>query len=177
MNIKFLVAASAIVALSLVNTGCKKKNQPSEAELQRQYTDRRFTEIDSRLSELNSKVDAAPVAQPSTSPVVITDVGQAPAPERRPRAAAYSQDVPSYTPTRSARSSSGKSGGKAIAVSGVNPRDVQKALNHAGFNPGKVDGKVGPNTVRAIKQFQSAEGLKADGVVGPRTWERLRKHL
>ena len=67
--------------------------------------------------------------------------------------------------------------GKVIAVSGLSPLDVQKALKNAGFNPGKVDGKIGPNTVKAIKQFQTAEGLSSDGVVGRRTWAKLSPHL
>ena len=37
----------------------------------------------------------------------------------------------------------------------------------------KADGVVGPKTRRAIKRFQRRNGLKADGVVGPRTLEAL----
>lgn len=35
-------------------------------------------------------------------------------------------------------------------------------------------GYFGPGTKRAIKRFQSKHGLKADGIVGPRTWKKLR---
>jgi len=53
-------------------------------------------------------------------------------------------------------------------------RKIQLALKRAGFNPGPVDGAFGPSTLRAVKGFQAAHGLKADGVVGPYTWNRLK---
>lgn len=35
------------------------------------------------------------------------------------------------------------------------------------------DGKFGPNTLGAVKHFQSKSGLEADGIVGKLTWGRL----
>ena len=54
-------------------------------------------------------------------------------------------------------------------------KKVQLALTAAGFDPGKADGKMGPQTVQAIKNFQEANGLKVDGVVGKGTWEKLQE--
>ena len=56
-------------------------------------------------------------------------------------------------------------------------KDIQAALKNAGFDPGKVDGKMGPRTRQAIKDFQKSKGLVPDGVVGPKTWTLLGKHL
>jgi peptidoglycan hydrolase-like protein with peptidoglycan-binding domain len=55
-------------------------------------------------------------------------------------------------------------------------RDIQAALKNAGYYNGKVDGVKGKQTKKAIKEFQKANGLKADGIVGSRTWELLSKH-
>jgi peptidoglycan hydrolase-like protein with peptidoglycan-binding domain len=51
---------------------------------------------------------------------------------------------------------------------------IQLALTTAGFDAGKADGKMGPQTIQALKKFQEANGLKADGVIGKETWEKLQ---
>jgi len=55
--------------------------------------------------------------------------------------------------------------------------DIQTALKNAGFYTGKIDGSLGPKTKKAIEAFQKANNLKADGKVGPKTWELLKTHL
>ena len=55
-------------------------------------------------------------------------------------------------------------------------KDIQSYLKNAGFYGGMVDGVKGTATRKAIKDFQSANGLKPDGVVGPKTWELLCKY-
>ena len=61
--------------------------------------------------------------------------------------------------------------------SDVTTRQIQTALRSAGFDPGAIDGKMGPRTQQAVKEFQRAKGLKVDGVVGPKTWTELEKYL
>jgi lytic murein transglycosylase len=41
--------------------------------------------------------------------------------------------------------------------------ELQERLTKAGFNPGAVDGKIGPNTVAAVMAFQRARGVVPDG--------------
>ena len=50
---------------------------------------------------------------------------------------------------------------------------LQKRLNKLGFNCGTADGIFGAMTQAAIKAFQRAHNLAADGIVGPKTWSKL----
>jgi len=43
---------------------------------------------------------------------------------------------------------------------------VQRALGTLGFNAGRVDGILGPDTERALREFQRNAGLTTDGVCG-----------
>lgn len=52
-------------------------------------------------------------------------------------------------------------------------RDIQQALKAKGFDPGVIDGKMGPKTRAAIVSFQKSAGLKQDGIAGPDTLARL----
>ena len=70
-----------------------------------------------------------------------------------------------------------KGGGNDIIHVAVAPEKIQAALKAAGVYNGKVDGKVGPATRAAIVEFQQSQGLKADGVVGRRTWDALKTYL
>ena len=57
---------------------------------------------------------------------------------------------------------------------GLPVRLVQGKLAERGFNPGPVDGVYGKKTRDAVKAFQRSLGvLKADGVIGVRTWDAL----
>ena len=55
--------------------------------------------------------------------------------------------------------------------------DIQRALAGAGFYQGEVDGKIGPDTRQAIREFQRSNGLTADGICGRKTWELLQPYL
>lgn len=50
---------------------------------------------------------------------------------------------------------------------------LQRLLYTAGLTPWGIDGKFGANTETAVKVYQKAHGLVADGVVGPKTWAAL----
>lgn len=46
---------------------------------------------------------------------------------------------------------------------------IQRSLIMKGYNPGVADGKMGKNTLAAIKAFQTDNGLTADGMWGEKT--------
>ncbi len=60
-----------------------------------------------------------------------------------------------------------------VGASGERVVDVQLILLGLGFDPGEPDGYFGQQTRAAVAQFQQSQGLQADGVVGPATWEAL----
>ena len=52
-------------------------------------------------------------------------------------------------------------------------KQIQKALCGAGYHVGVIDGIFGQMTEDAVLMFQKANGLTADGIVGPATLAKL----
>ncbi len=55
--------------------------------------------------------------------------------------------------------------------------NIQKALKKAGYYNGPLDGKIGPGTRDAVRAFQQDNGMTPDGVVGRKTWSKLKAYL
>ena len=53
------------------------------------------------------------------------------------------------------------------------PLAAASARQH-GLTPGPIDGRYGPRTEHAVELFQSAHGLRVDGIAGPITLSALR---
>lgn len=54
-------------------------------------------------------------------------------------------------------------------------RQIQQQLAAAGFDPGAIDGVMGPRTRAAVRAFQQANGLQVDGDPGPLTQAALAR--
>jgi peptidoglycan hydrolase-like protein with peptidoglycan-binding domain len=54
---------------------------------------------------------------------------------------------------------------------------IQRALQMAGYDPGPIDGGMGPKTIGAIKKLQQANGLPADGCLNQPTQAALAKEV
>jgi N-acetylmuramoyl-L-alanine amidase len=63
---------------------------------------------------------------------------------------------------------------KAPMLRGDDVADLQRSLNHLGFDCGRPDGIFGPAAGRALLDFQQNSGLTADGVCGAQTVRTLR---
>ena len=53
-------------------------------------------------------------------------------------------------------------------------KELQRQLHHLGLEPGMVDGRYGPLTTEAVKQFQEAHNLPADGIADPETLSQIK---
>ena len=53
--------------------------------------------------------------------------------------------------------------------------ELQRQLNALGFDAGREDGILGPETETALRQFQRNAGTTADGVFGPATFEAIQR--
>ncbi|WP_170323786.1 peptidoglycan-binding domain-containing protein [Cryptosporangium phraense] len=63
-----------------------------------------------------------------------------------------------------------------VSSSGI---EAQCLLKRLGYNPGTIDGVLGPNSKKAAHDFQqsiydSGQHIKVDGIVGEQTWAYLR---
>jgi spore germination protein YaaH len=58
---------------------------------------------------------------------------------------------------------------------GSDVAEVQTRLKNWGYNSVSIDGIFGRMTLNAVIQFQTARGLKPDGIVGPITYNELQK--
>ncbi len=55
----------------------------------------------------------------------------------------------------------------ALTAEGM--RTVQQALQKKGFDPGPIDGVMGPQTEQAVRKFQDAYGINASGHIDNQT--------
>ena len=60
-----------------------------------------------------------------------------------------------------------------LGFQGESVRTVQRKLKELGYYNGSIDGDFGAETEKAVKAFQKANGLTADGKVGEQTLKKL----
>jgi len=52
--------------------------------------------------------------------------------------------------------------------------EMQKRLTKAGFDTKKIDGKIGPLTIGAVREYQRAKGMVPDGYASLTLLKTLR---
>ncbi|MFA4994664.1 MAG: peptidoglycan-binding domain-containing protein [Bdellovibrionales bacterium] len=76
---------------------------------------------------------------------------------------------------RHAKKSAKKSRAKKSKADCETVRKAQEQLKRLGYYTGKIDCILGPQTTRAIKNFQRDHGLKPDGILGKNTMRALEE--
>ncbi len=155
MAIRFLM----IAVFALILSGCATTSKTASSPIQTQVADltqrvqdqeKEIVDLKYEVKEISGKSAEEPAEASSVS-----------------RTSSALKAEPSKADTKSAD----------IIRVGVSGRELQKALKAAGVYEGKVDGKVGAKTRSAVVAFQKAHSLKADGVVGQKTWNELKAYL
>jgi peptidoglycan hydrolase-like protein with peptidoglycan-binding domain len=62
-------------------------------------------------------------------------------------------------------------------IAAMGKKDIQRALRSAGYYDGAIDGKIGPRSRKAIREFQRDHNLKVDGIVGENTKRALLRYV
>ena len=115
-------------------------------------------------------------AAPTTAPAVTTQAPPADPPPAATQPPAATTQPPGET-TSPLTVELPASGSLAVGARGEEVETLQTALRALDFDPGDVDGEFGEATREAVRGFQRANDLPADGIVGPTTAETLNAVL
>jgi peptidoglycan hydrolase-like protein with peptidoglycan-binding domain len=63
--------------------------------------------------------------------------------------------------------------GPSRATADEKVRAAQQALKDKGHDPGAVDGRLGPKTQAALREFQRAQGMESTGELDAKTADAL----
>ena len=124
-------------------------------------------------------VTPTPTETPTPTPSATPTPTETPTPTHSatPTPTAMPTPTPSASPTPTATSTPTPSASPTSATSIPEPTPttaaVQRALAQRGYYKGRIDDKLGPETRRAIREFQRKEGLRASGRVDSATIKKL----
>ena len=102
-----------------------------------------------------------------------------PRPEKTQWADSYFQDLSEEKDNRSSGAIQPPQG-MGIEIkdfSRTNVKRLQQALKNAGYNPGSVDGKMGPKTKKALAHFKKARQLPQTSVIDLETLQALEPYF
>jgi len=145
-----------LVPLTILLAGCST------------VSSKRLNSLETKLSTLEAKVDSVEQRQSAIE-------GQTG--ESRESVGYLKGKVDSRGPSTVVVTGAQGNAGYLYGKKSLTHKDIQIALKNANFYTGPIDGKIGKNTKKAIREFQKTNGLKADGVVGPKTRDLLMQYL
>ena len=146
-----------LLAISIFVTGCFKKSS--------EQTNIAGTGFDSAT------------ATPATTSEELSQLPQASATNQQNSVEALPIEATPVTQAASTVAGTSATEMASTTKSLAHEQQIQTALKNLGLYNGKIDGKLGPGSKKAISEFQKQNGLKVDGKVGPKTWTALSTHL
>lgn len=149
MGKRFVVCIALVMVVAFAVSGCSSVPKKTREEM---------TGIKTRVDTLESKVGEMETKQAYT--------------ERATQEQAAAIEEMKSVKMANTNISTKPRGARA----GARMKEIQQCLKNANFYDGTVDGIKGGKTRKAIKDFQKANGLTADGLVGKKTWEALGKY-
>jgi sulfite reductase alpha subunit-like flavoprotein len=114
----------------------------------------------SNVLRMNSAQDHRDLARAIHGMLLHDHPVQPPGPGELPQSATYGEGFIGYEAER-----------QAVRLK----LDTQEALLGLGYEIGDIDGIIGANTRKAIKDFQQTQGLKADGKTSEKLVQQMRK--
>lgn len=174
-----LAVGAAALALAVAGSSCGRQNaqQPQNQTRQPQAQHPEAQQAQNqpqhpRSQEPGSQQPQNEVQQPQAQQPQHEPEAQRPQPHQQQAQEEQNQGQPVQ---RSANENSSQSSSQSTAE---NPspgqiRQIQRALEEKGFTIGRLDGKLGPRTQRALSQFQRRQGLQQTGVPDERTLAAL----
>ena len=155
-NLAAVIGAGVLVVglVAIIAYAGRGQTQPTaDADEVRIRMEKRLGEIEAKVQLIQSKIDAYRQQQaiPTKAGEAVSDNDEARHVSRSPVDAR-----------------------KHIRVSGVSVAEANAALFSAGVMKAGHQDAIDHETVAAITQFQRKHGLRADGVIGPKTWGKLQ---
>lgn len=161
--------AGILVVVVSVSAGCAS-TRPAASNNQLQIKvaqlERKLDDKEMEITTLTKRLDALEDDFDTMEPYTVSE----------PAVTYYSESIPAIRKGGQSSSSSGLKDDEAIIRVSAKTVTVQKALQKAGYYTGALDGKIGAGTKSAIVNFQKDNGLKADGLVGRKTWDLLKTY-
>src|SRR4029079_9411741 len=127
-------------------------------------------------TDSTTKSDSSTMKSSDTKSPDMKSSSDAKSSDMKSSSGAESRDMKSSDSMKSSDGMKSAKSGKGGMAKGGNMeqvRAVQQALKDKGHDPGDVDGKMGPKTQAALRDYQSKEGLKASGRLDAETMTKL----
>ncbi|MBF8297687.1 MAG: osmY [candidate division NC10 bacterium] len=163
--------------LQVVAPAERKAVDATDDQITNQVKDRLSKDPHLKNADIDVRTDAKVVTLTGKVPDIMLSASASEMARAVPGVRYVKNDL-SVVSTKSKRYSESRGNGRSGAVSAgyrENVKAAQDAMKAKGFDPGPIDGIMGPKTTSALKDFQKREGLQVTGRLNAETQARLER--